>query len=68
MFGVHRIYSPQATMVGFDNGAANIEPHAHSIGFCAEKGLKHAFRDRFRDSSTAILDLNAEHGWKNAGV
>jgi hypothetical protein len=29
-------------MVGFNNGAANIKAHAHSVGFCAEKGLKHA--------------------------
>jgi hypothetical protein len=31
--------------MGFNNGTANIEPHTHSIGFGAEKRLKHALGD-----------------------
>jgi hypothetical protein len=62
------VYGPQATMVGFDDGAANIESHAHSIGFCAEKGLKHTLNYAICDSWPAINHLNAEHGWKSTGL
>ncbi len=34
-------------MMRFNDGAANIEPHAHPIGFGAKKWLKHALDDRF---------------------
>lgn len=55
-------------MVGFNDGAANIQSHAHFVRFSAKKRLKHALGHGFGYSRAAITDLNFEHGWKSAGI
>jgi hypothetical protein len=54
-------------MVGFNDGAANIQSHAHSIGFGAKKGLKHPLNNAIRHARTAVHYLNSEHGWTSPG-
>jgi hypothetical protein len=68
MFCVHLVFCPESALMGFDHGAANIQAHAHTIVFGAEKGLKHALNDGFCDSAAAISHSDAQHGGEGAGI
>ena len=55
-------------MMGFYDGAADIEAHAHPIGFCAEKRLKDVLNYRFGNTRSVIGHLDSEHCWKNTSI
>jgi hypothetical protein len=66
MFWIHVIFGPKPTMVGFNDGAANIQAHPHTVSLGAEKGLKHALGHGFCNPRTSIGYLDPEHGWESA--
>ena len=55
-------------MVRFYDGAADIEPHAHAIGFGAEKWLKNVLNNGFSNARSTISYLYPEHGGEDAGI
>ena len=55
-------------MVGFYDGAADIKPHTHAIGFGAEKWLKYVLNHRFGNTGSTVSHLDSEHRRKDAGI
>src|ERR1700730_13757860 len=49
---------PQATPMGFDDRAANREPHPHSFELRCEEGVKYAVHLPWIEPSTRVRDYN----------